>query len=65
MLGMFGPANNSCRQSHLMLVSINMPISQLNLLLFVRQFHQENISILLRIDITSENNCEKVHLLAH
>lgn len=61
---MSGPAN-SCGQSHLMLVSINMPITQLNLVLFVRQFHQENVNVLLRIEITIENNCEKFHLLAH
>jgi len=63
-LEMFGPAS-SCRQNFLMLVSKNMPITQLNLVLFVRQFHQENVSALLRIDITTENNCEKFHLLAH
>lgn len=61
---MFG-LTNSCRQCHLMLVSINMPITQLNLVLFVRQFYQENISVLLRADITTENNSEKFHLLAH
>lgn len=61
---MFGPAS-SRRRSHLMLVSINMPITQLNLVLFVRQLHHKNISVLLRIDITIENNCEKFHLLAH
>lgn len=59
-----GPAN-FCRQSHLILMSINMPITQLNLVLFVRQIHQESVSVLLRTDITIENNCEKFHLLAH
>lgn len=61
---MFGPVS-SRRQSNLMLVSINMPITQLNLVLFVRQFHHKTISVLLRIDITTENNCEKFHLLPH